>query len=303
MRIVKYTQLKTFFFLLQILTLPGCVSQTKLNFDGERALQSVVYQVELGPRIPGSTAHDLIVEWIKDRLVEFGWSVEIQDAMAGEIEVRNILARSGTGELVPNSYVLLGAHYDSRIFADRDPDPENHRMPVPGANDGASGVAVLLELARTIPLSEREHVQLAFFDAEDNGGIPGWDWILGSTASVADLDTRPGCAVIVDMVGDSDLNIFRELNSDPELTDGIWKIASELGYGDKFLNTTKYRILDDHIPFLNAGIRAVDIIDFDYPYWHTLEDTPDKVSSESLQAVGETLLEWLNSTSPCQNPF
>jgi hypothetical protein len=311
LRIATPTQLKLSLFILSIIALPGCQNQSKLLttdqldhvFNGERALQDVIYQVELGPRIPGCIAHALTVEWIRDRLIESGWSVDIQETKVGEIGIQNILAQDEGEDPFSDPFVLIGAHYDSRINADRDPDPDNHKKPVPGANDGASGVAVLLEFARTIPLSERKQVQLAFFDAEDNGNIPGWDWILGSTAYVADLDTLPACVVIIDMVGDSDLNIYRELNSDPRLTDGIWKVAAKLGYGDKFLNTTKYRILDDHIPFLNAGVPSVDIIDFDYPYWHTSEDTPDKVSSESLQSVGETLMEWLNSTTPCQNPF
>jgi len=273
------------------------------NFSGERALQYARYQVELGPRIPGTTAHAQVVEWIESQLIEFGWSVEVQEPNTGQNRIRNILARSKEGDRNSGKYLLLGAHYDSRIYADRDPEPGYRKMPVPGANDGASGVAVLLELAKVIPPSERGKIQIVFFDAEDNGDIPGWDWILGSTAYVAGLDAFPECVVIVDMVGDSDLNLYQELNSDPELTEEIWEVAEGLGYANLFLASPKYRILDDHIPFINAGIRAVDIIDFDYPYWHTTEDTIDKISSESLQAVGETLLEWMRLTSECQGPF
>jgi hypothetical protein len=95
------------------------------------------------------------------------------------------------------------------------------------------------------------------------------------------------------MIGDADLNIYREKNSDPTLTDQIWKAAKELGFEDKFIDHKKYDMLDDHTPFIEKGIPAVDIIDFDYPYWHTTQDTADKVSSTSLAVVGNTLLKWL----------
>ncbi|MEA2008563.1 MAG: M28 family peptidase, partial [Chloroflexota bacterium] len=157
------------------------------------------------------------------------------------------------------------------------------------------GVAVLLELARALPENTSANVWLVFFDAEDNGRIPGWDWILGSRAFVENMEQRPQAVVIVDMIGDRDLNIHQEQNSTPLLRDEIWSQAKELGYAEYFLPTPKYSMLDDHTPFLEVGIPAVDIIDFDYPYWHTTEDTIDKVSAHSLQVVGDTLLAWLLS--------
>ena len=107
--------------------------------------------------------------------------------------------------------------------------------------------------------------------------------------------SKPAKVVILDMIGDSDLNIYREQGSDPVLTDQIWQSAADLGYSDYFINKTKFSILDDHFPFLEAGIPAVDIIDFDYPWWHTTEDTADKVSPQSLEIVGKTILHWLES--------
>lgn len=187
---------------------------------------------------------------------------------------------------------MIGVHYDSRLGADQDPHPARRSEPVPGANDGASGVAVLLEMARRLP-SDTVPVWLVFFDAEDNGKLPSWDWILGSRAFVAALKEKPRAAVIVDMVGDAHLNIFIEKNSDPQLSAQIWAQAAALGYEKLFIPIPKYRMLDDHIPFLEAGIPAVNIIDFDYPYWHTTADTADKVSADSLKAVGETLLAWV----------
>ncbi len=186
---------------------------------------------------------------------------------------------------------MLGAHYDTRFFADHDPDESKRKQPVPGANDGASGVAVLLELARTLP-PEIDSTWLVFFDAEDNGRIEGWDWILGSRAFAEEMDFTPNAVVIVDMIGDADLNIYFEKNSNEQIRAEIWKKANELGY-PQFINEEKYSILDDHTPFLEMGIPAVDVIDFDYPYWHTTEDTLDKVSAESLEAVGNTLWHWV----------
>jgi Zn-dependent M28 family amino/carboxypeptidase len=184
------------------------------------------------------------------------------------------------------------AHYDSRIYADHDPDQTKRQEPVPGANDGASGVAVLLELARTLP-SETVPVWLVFFDAEDNGKIPGWDWILGSRLFVKTIHIKPQAVIVVDMVGDNDLNIYMEEKSDPDLTKEIWQLAQEMGYSQFFIKEIKHNIIDDHIPFIEAGIPAVDIIDIDYPYWHTTSDTNDKVSAQSLEIVGSTLWTWI----------
>jgi Zn-dependent M28 family amino/carboxypeptidase len=242
----------------------------------------------MGPRVPTTEGHAQVQEWIEQELVSAGWQVEIQESEALEHPIENIVARR-TDE---PPQIILGAHYDSRMYADSDPDPAQHTNPVPGANDGASGVAVLLELARSLP-EQTVPIWLVFFDAEDNGRIEGWDWILGSREFVANNPVRPRAAIIVDMIGDADLNIYKELNSDPELTDEIWAVASELGYDSKFIPEYKHSMLDDHTPFVQAGIPAVDIIDFDYPYWHTVQDTPDKVSAESLDTVGETLFVWV----------
>jgi glutaminyl-peptide cyclotransferase len=267
------------------------------RFDGSRALADVEYQVSLGPRIPGTQGHDQIISWMVDELESNRWLVEVQETEMLGNPIKNVIAKRN--ERVPDvrSWIILGAHFDTRIYADQDPNPEFHTHPVPGANDGASGVSVLLELARVLPVSMESEVWLVFFDAEDNGRIPGWDWILGSRAFVEELNGIPDAVVIVDMIGDKDLEIYMERGSDSELSAEIWEVAEELGY-TQFIPTQKYHILDDHVPFLEAGIRAVDIIDFDYPYWHTTEDTVDKVSAESLEAVGETLRTWLHSNSP-----
>ena len=261
-------------------------------FDGQRADADVQTQVAFGSRVPGSEGHAKVQEWIRTELESAGWQVEIQESEVLGHPVKNIVAK----RIDEPPQIVIGAHYDTRMYADQDPDPAQHTNFVPGANDGASGVAVLLGLARSLP-ENTVPVWLVFFDAEDNGNIEGWDWLLGSREFVKDNSVQPGAAIIVDMIGDADLNIYKERNSNPELTDAIWAAAKGLGYENKFIPEYKHSMLDDHTPFLQAGIPAVDIIDFDYPYWHTVQDTPDKVSAESLQAVGETLHTWVMQQS------
>ena len=225
---------------------------------------------------------------MRTELSAAGWETRIQSAEQLGHPIKNVIAYRGDD----NPQIILGAHYDSRKFADNDPDPAKRLEPVPAANDGASGVAVLLELARVLP-DDSVPVWLVFFDAEDNGRIEGWDWILGSQAFIAEVDFQPEVVVIVDMIGDADQNIYIERNSNTRVVEEIWAIADELGYAQSFIPQPKYSMLDDHTPFLEAGIAAVDIIDFDYPYWHTTQDTVDKVSAESLEVVGSTLREWI----------
>jgi glutaminyl-peptide cyclotransferase len=258
------------------------------GFDGARAYEDVKTQVAFGPRVPGSVAHTQTVEWIKRQLESAGWQVDIQQTQIMGHTIQDI--RAYRTEAPPQ--LILGAHYDSRIRADQDPDPSKQNQGVPGANDGASGVAVLLELARTLP-PDSTPAWLVFFDAEDNGEIPGWDWILGSRAFVAGMKARPKAMVLVDMVGDEDLAIPMEGNSDPALRASIWNTAAKLGYGRIFLPHIKYTVEDDHLPFIHAGIPSVDIIDLDYPYWHTTSDTPEHVAASSLQAVGDVLWQWI----------
>jgi glutaminyl-peptide cyclotransferase len=264
------------------------------HFDGEHALKDVAAQVAFGPRIPTSEAHAKTIAYIQGELAVAGWQSSVEMAQFGDQTALNILATRNTKTPV----LLLGAHYDSRLYADNDPNPANHTVPVPGANDGASGVAVLLELARTLPIDSTP-TALLFIDIEDNGRIPGWDWILGSRAFAANLPIQPKAVVIIDMIGDADLNIYMEKNSDAGLTNQIWKTAKKLGYETAFIPVPKYRVEDDHLPFIEKGIRSVDIIDLDYPYWHTVQDTTNKVSAASLQKVGDTLLAWIRDYGSC----
>ncbi len=261
-------------------------------FDGQRAYADVQTQVAFGSRVPGTEGHAQVQKWIGDELVKAGWQVEVQKSEALGHPVQNIVAKRS--DQPPQ--IVIGAHYDTRMFADNDPDPAQHKNYVPGANDGASGVAVLLELARSLP-KETTPVWLVFFDTEDNGNIEGWDWILGSREFVKNNPIQPRAVIVADMIGDADLNIYKERNSNPDLTNEIWAVAKSLGYESKFIPEYKYSMIDDHTPFLEAGLPAVDLIDFDYPYWHTVQDTPDKVSAESLEAVGATLRAWVMQQS------
>jgi glutaminyl-peptide cyclotransferase len=261
------------------------------QFSGESAYQFLLEQSKFGPRTPGSLSHQLTRKLIADTLDEFGWYVETPTNLYDGHEIHNIIARRG----VSGPITLIGAHYDSRLYATEDPNPQSRGLPVPGANDGASGVAVLLELARTLPEIPNSQIWLVFFDAEDQGHIEGWEWILGSRAFVQNLSIKPSRVVILDMIGDANLNIYQEQGSDSTLNNQVWKAAADLGYSNIFINQSKYNILDDHTPFLEAGIPATDIIDIDYPWWHTTSDTSDKVSPASLEIVGKTIIHWLES--------
>ncbi|HSM24223.1 MAG TPA: M28 family peptidase [Anaerolineaceae bacterium] len=280
-----------FIFFLIIIFVTSCTKNDSVDFDGKNAFEYAKIQVDFGPRIPGSEAHQNTVDFMISELEKNGWETEIQSDLINDYTLKNVIGYRNDQNTKP--WIILAVHYDSRFFADNDPDLGKRSNPVDGANDGASGVAVLLELSRIIPKDLPKNVWLVFFDVEDQGNIDNWDWILGSRSFVNQLEGIPESVVILDMIGDKDLNIYYEKNSDSELQQEIWKIAAELGYEQFFIPEYKYSILDDHIPFIEKGITAIDIIDFDYVYWHTTEDTIDKISPESLEVVGRTIFHWL----------
>ncbi|MFX0167827.1 MAG: M28 family peptidase [Candidatus Hodarchaeota archaeon] len=263
-------------------------NQVSLEFNGTEAFVYLEAQCDFGPRPPGSSNLTACGDYIISILEAYGWPVQTQTWTYLDTPLRNIVA----GAIALPRYVLL-AHYDTRPIAEMDPDPLNRTRPILGANDGASGVATLLELAAVLPPEAKNSVALLFVDAEDSGNVNGWEWIVGSTYYVNGLSTvqrlNIQAAILLDMMGDADLQLKREGYSTPSLANVIWQIATDLVYADVFLNVSGYSILDDHHPFLAVGISAVDIIDFDYPYWHTLADTPDKCAPESLEAVGRVV--------------
>lgn len=253
------------------------------SFDGQRAYAHVQAQCGSGPRTPGSAASLAVAQYIVRELQGLGWQAKFQEFDYRGERLRNVVATRGRAG---QPSILLGAHYDTRRHADQDRITPS--APVPGADDGASGVAVLLELARVLGEPTRP-LTLAFFDGEDQGELNGWEWGVGATHLAANLDGPVASMLLVDMVGDADQQLYWEETSDRALRERLWAVAAELGYSRWFIPASKYSMLDDHTPFLRRGIPAVDIIDFDYPYWHTTSDTPDKVSPDSLQRVGRVL--------------
>ncbi len=283
---------------------PTATAQHTPLFDGDSAFVHLEAQCAFGPRPPGSDNLTQCRRYIADMLVSFGWEVRFQNFTYLGTNCSNIIAYIENPNTAP---LVLGAHYDTRPLADNDPSPSNRTYPVLGANDGASGVAILLELARILPQQDRHIVELVFFDAEDSGRINGWDWIVGSTYYVDQLDTLRKNSVramlLLDMVGDASLQLPKEISSTDTLQNEVWHIAAELGHSDVFLNQTGSTIIDDHRPFLDAGIPALDIIQTPFPwYWHTREDTPDKCSGSSLEVVGSVietfLIQQLTQTTP-----
>lgn len=263
------------------------------DFDGDQAYPHVVAQMILGPRITGTEANVLAGDYIAKQLVQFGWQVEFQAFTYKDTPARNVVAKTNVGH---GPVIILGAHYDSRRRADQDPDHPND--PVPGADDGASGVAVLLELARTLDKWKiHNEIWLAFFDAEDNGDLDGWEWIVGSNYMAEHLEVTPRAMILLDMVADQDQQFYYENNSDQGLSVKVWETAAQLGYADHFIPNPRWSMEDDHIPFARKGIPSLDIIDFDYPDWHKTTDTLDKVSVEGLERVGRTLEVFLESAA------
>jgi len=290
--------------LLVAACLAGCTSRPEVN--GARAHARVVQQVNLGPRIPGSEGHRVFREWLIAELGNLGARVETQsfeDTVAGEPQtIVNVIARWGPRAGRP---ILLCAHYDTRARADRDPDRPGE--PVPGANDGASGVAVLLEVAELMRIQPPPRaVELAFFDAEDQGRDDTPEtWSRGAHAYARTLAPRlenrtaPVAGFLFDMVGDRDLNIHPEITSvrrASNIAALVLDAAAATG-ARHFHETPKYAVMDDHIPILDAGVPCVDVIDFDYAAWHTTADTPDMVSPESLAEVARVAA-WLVYESP-----
>ena len=283
-------------FFLCVLFLFGC-SNTIPEFNGEKAFEYLEAQCEFGPRNPGSEGHSQCKDYFVNFLRTHGASVQTQEFSAEvrgqEYQFTNIIA-----SYYPNRprRIFIGAHWDTRPWADRDENTSNHETPIIGANDAASGVAVLLELATILQSHEPPvyGIDFIFFDAEDAGTYgTNKTWCLGSQYFVEQYSGKePEYVIVIDMIGDADLNILIEsfsINSSPALVKMVWDIARKNNINAFSSKMTSY-IYDDHYPFLEAGYEAIDIIDMDYPYWHTIEDTPDKCSPKSLQDVGTVLI-------------
>jgi glutaminyl-peptide cyclotransferase len=286
----------TFFSLSTIAVASPPAQLTARPFDAHRAYRDLLRQCDFGPRVPGSPAHGRCAAWLADRLRQCADRVDLQTFEArprGEqLRLTNIIATFNPPE-AGAPHILLCAHWDTRPTADRDPDPARRGQPIPGANDGASGVAVLLEIARALKAHPpRQRITIVFFDGEDYGPTAD-DMFFGSRHFAESFKGPPvEWGVLLDMVGDRDLRLPPERHSllkAPHVVDRVWGAAARAGC-PAFLRQPGPAVLDDHVFLLRRGIPVIDVIDFDYPHWHTLADTPDKCSPESLSQVGRALL-------------
>ncbi|MCX6570978.1 MAG: M28 family peptidase [Candidatus Aminicenantes bacterium] len=289
-----------------------CSGESKLGFDASSAYGFVKKQVEFGPRVPNTPAHAACADWLVKTLKQWTPDVVVQAFQAKAYDGRvldgkNIVA-SFNAEA--KDRILLCAHWDSRPFADHDPDPANHFRPVMGANDGASGVGVLLEVARQLSLRKpAAGVDILLLDLEDFGEHRNWrgaakdSWALGSQYWARNPH-RPGYrarfGILLDMVGASDAVFPMEgtsMSYAPAVMKKVWETARGLGLSKYFLAREADPLIDDHL-YINtiAGIPTVDIIHYDtekqgFPAsWHTAGDTLDKIDVDTLKAVGQVVL-------------
>ena len=284
--------------LLSLVPLLACRDRTPhvREFDGATALRYIETQVAFGPRVPGTQAHQAMGAWLDSLLRTRGDTVLQQRwehvTTAGDtLPLVNFLVRYNPGA---EKRILFLAHWDSRPTADG-PTSRDSTVPVPGANDGGSGVALLLGVSDVL---ERQPpgigVDLLFVDGEDYGDFTATpqDVLIGSRHYAANQapGAAPMYAVLFDLVADRELQIFQEGNSligAPEVVNLVWDTAKDLGHGGVFVASPRHTLIDDHLELQKVGLRAIDVVDFDYPAWHTPEDTIDKVSAASLQIVGD----------------
>ncbi|NUN69979.1 MAG: M28 family peptidase [Bacteroidetes bacterium] len=277
-------------------TTPQRMEKRTPHFDGDRAFRYLKAQTDFGPRNPNSPGHRACMAYLENELKRFTADVTLQrfthKGYNETLQLANVIARFNPGAA---TRVLLVAHWDTRPRAEEDPDPAARNRPILGANDGASGVAVLLELARMFKENPPPiGVDILLTDGEDYGDAQKDGnndlYFLGARhfARTKPASYTPQYGILLDMVGDRDLQLPLEQNSmrfAPQLMDIVWSTAEENGI-TQFIRVPGEAISDDHLPLNEAGIPTIDIIDFQYPYWHTQQDTPDKCSPQSLAAVG-----------------
>ena len=305
------------------------------DFSADSALAFCQAQCDFGPRVMNSAAHDRCAAWIADAFGRYGCEVQLQHATlrgydGTPLRATNIIATrrsADTAAAGPRPHLLVCAHYDSRPWADNDPDPANHRSPVMAANDGASGVAVMLELARLLQQADSARADVTFvcFDAED-WGTPQWadsddgtdTWALGAQhwartyAAAADSAAANGggttadsfdYGILLDMVGGQGATFYQEAHSlhyAPAVVRRVWQAAAAVGYSGMFPTEQGGMVTDDHVPVNQlAGIPCIDIVpcypDCEAssfgPTWHTLSDDMQHLDKTTLKAVGQTLVQ------------
>lgn len=284
-----------------------------VRFNSDSAYAYAGQQVAFGPRVPGTPGSRACADYIIDNLQRF--RADTVTVQTGEVKafngdvlpITNIMASFNPG--APRR-ILLAAHYDTRPWADSDPVEENRHEPIPGANDGASGAAVLLEIARQLGLNSPEvGVDLLFVDAEDYGQSSGFSnhdqtWCLGTQYWTEHLpyasDSLPEFGIVLDMVGGMGAKFHREYISNQyasDVVDKVWAVADKSGYGDRFINVAGGSVVDDHLYLNKAGIPSIDIIESkseetkSFPAnWHTTQDDMDHIDTTTLKAVGQTVL-------------
>jgi Zn-dependent M28 family amino/carboxypeptidase len=281
------------------------------RFEGSRAFALLEKQVAFGPRNPGSAGHGACRDFLEAELRRHANRVELQnfthEGYQGErLRLTNIIASFNPPA---RTRILLAAHWDTRPRAERDPDAGQRSRPIPGANDGASGVAVLLELARLMQSQPPPvGVDIVLFDGEDYGNEgDSQRYLLGAREYARSRvgGRLPVFGILLDMVGDAQLEILREENSvlyAPTVVDLLWTTAARLGIPE-FADGPGPAVLDDHIPLIEAGIPTANVIDFEYPdashrFWHTHDDTPEHCSAASLEAVGRVITHIVYTRTP-----
>ncbi len=290
------------------------------EFSADSAYAYVAWQCAAGPRVPGTQAHAATAAWLEGKLREFGADTVIVqtgdalDADGKHVPIRNILAQYNAGA---TERLLLLAHYDTRPWADEDPDPQAHNTPIDGANDGASGVGVLLEVARQLGMQNPGYgVDILMTDAEDSGksAPDGADaetrakyddsWCLGTQYFARNLPyaagKKPSQAILLDMVGGRNAVFPREYFSEqaaPGVVQRISDAAAKAGVADRFPTMVGGAVNDDHLPLIAAGIPAADIIEIGHPQtrsfnptWHTLADNISNIDAATLGVVGSVIL-------------
>lgn len=277
------------------------------GFDGAAALASVERQVAFGPRIPGTAAHVAAGDWLEEQMRQHADTVYTQEWTHVTVDSQRLAMRNIIARFRPEASrrVLYLAHWDSRPMADKESDPALRAQGVPGANDGGSGVAILLGVAEALDsVPPAVGVDLVLLDGEDFGEFgPDTDVLIGSrwfAEHLPDSAYRPLFGVLFDMVGDEDPRFEQESHSirgAPEVVQRVWSTAQRLGYGAAFSNREYGPITDDHLPLLEQGLRVIDVIDLQYPWHHTTGDTPDKVSATTLDMVGEVALALIRDLS------
>ena len=284
-------------------------------FDRDSAFSFLKKQCDFGPRVPNTAAHRECADYLVEELKRFGAEVIEQSADLRAYNGTILKSKNIIGVFYPEKIrrVILFSHWDSRPFADHDPNPANHRKPVMGANDGASGVAILLEIARQLQQHEPPvGIDIVFLDAEDYGTpsfiqSDGRDtWCLGAQhwGKNPHYKIKPQYGILLDMVGGYNPEFRWDVVSSrkaPDILTKVWTVAKKLGYGDYFQERPGGHITDDHV-YINAltGIPTIDILDYNdergFPEtWHTINDTPENIDAHTLEVVGKTLITVLYS--------